>query len=171
MSFVLSAGPPAVHVEQVIALLAAGVLDVIGPATRYSADRADRCFTVESPAVAGSRRPAQAMIDARVPTTDLRRDTGPLVCQLLAESVITEYVNTGPGDHNAFHTGGLAITPTPSRVLDAAGRPDPDLYAIGVATEHIRWFTQVGTGRPGRDSPFCRDADGIARDVLATLDR
>jgi hypothetical protein len=27
------------------------------------------------------------------------------------------------------------------------------------------------TGRPGRDSPLCRDADGIARDVLAALDR
>lgn len=29
-------------------------------------DDADRCFTVESPAVAGLRRPAQVMIGARV---------------------------------------------------------------------------------------------------------
>jgi hypothetical protein len=170
MSFVLSAGPPPSHVEQVVALLAAGVLEVVGPAARFSADHAGRCFAVESPAVRGSRRQTQVLLDARVPSSDLRRDASPLIRQLLADGLISEFVNTGPG-HPPFPTGGLAVTPTPSRLLDAAGRPDPDLYAIGVATEHTRWFTQVGTGRPGRDSPFCRDADGIARDVLAALDR
>jgi FAD-NAD(P)-binding len=167
MSFVLSAGPPAEQVEQVVALMAAGVLEVVGPHARFSADRAGRCFAVESPVVPNSRRVAHVLLDARVPTTDLRRDRAPLVRQLLAEGVISEYVNVGPGDQAPFATGGLAVTPTPSRVLDAAGQPDRDVYAIGVATEHTRWFTQVGTGRPGRDSPFCRDADGIARDVLA----
>lgn len=101
---------------------------------------------------------------------DLRRDAAPLIRQLLGDGLISEYVNTGP-DNDPFRTGGLAVTPAPSRVLDAAGRPDPDLYAIGVGTEHIRWFTQVGTGRPGRDSPFCRDADSIAGDVLTALER
>ena len=169
MSLVLSAGPPASHVEQVTALIEAGVLEIVGPQAQFSAGRADRGFTVESPAVPGSRRTARVMLDARVPTTDLRRDTAPLVRQLLAIGRIGEYVNTGPGDQERFATGGLAVTPTPSHVVDAEGRPDPDLYAIGVATEHTRWFTQVGTGRPGRDSPFCHDADGIALDVLAVL--
>ena len=167
MSFVLSAGPPAEQVEQVMALLAAGILEVVGPRAQFSPDRAGRCFVVASPAVPGSRRVAQVLLDARVPTTDLRRDRSPLVRQLLAEGMIREYVNVGPGDQAPFATGGLAVTPTPSRVLDAAGQPDRDVYAIGVATEHTRWFTQVGTGRPGRDSPFSRDADGIALDVLA----
>jgi FAD-NAD(P)-binding len=169
MSLVLSAGPPASHVEQLLALLAAGVLEVVGPAATFSADRVGGCFTVESQAVPGSRRRAQVMLEARVPTTDLRRDTAPLVRQLLADGMITEFVNTGPPDHDAFHTGGLAVTPTPSRVLDADGHPDPDLYAIGVAIEHTRWFTQVGTGRPHRGSPFCRDADAIVLDVLAAM--
>jgi methylaspartate mutase epsilon subunit len=129
------------------------------------------CFTVESPAVTGSRHPAETMLDARVPTTNLRRDRSPLVRQLLSEGVITEYVNAGPDGQQPFPTGGLAVTPTPCRVLDAKGRPDPDLYALGVATEHTRWFTQVGTGRPGHDSPFRREADAIARDVLADIHR
>jgi hypothetical protein len=168
MSFVLSAGPPPSQVEQVVALLAAGVLEVVGPAARFSADPKDGHFAVQSPVVTGSRRPAEVVINARVPTTDLRRDTAPLVRQLLADRLISEYVNTGPGE-GPFPTGGLAVTPPPSRVLNAAGRAEPDIYAIGVATEHTRWFTQVGTGRPGRDSPFCRDADAIALDVLAVL--
>lgn len=169
MSYVLSAGPPPGHVEQVLALLAAGTLEVVGPAARFLPDRPGRCFTVESPAVTGSRRRAQVLLDARVSTTDVRRDVSPLVRQLLADGLVSEYVNSGPAGHDPFPTSGLAVTRTPSRVLDAAGRPDPDVYAIGVATEHTRWFTQVGTGRPGRDSPFCRDADAIALDVLATV--
>jgi hypothetical protein len=154
-----------------VALLTAGVLDIAGPAARFSADQSTGCFTVESPAVTGSRHPAETMLDARVPTTNLRRDRSPLVRQLLSEGVITEYVNAGPDGQQPFPTGGLAVTPTPCRVLDAKGRPDPDLYALGVATEHTRWFTQVGTGRPGHDSPFRREADAIARDVLADIHR
>jgi hypothetical protein len=160
MSFVLSAGPPVEQVEQLVALLAAGVLEVVGPDARFWADRESGCFAVESPAVPGSRRSAHVLLDARVPTTDLMRDRSPLVRQLRAEGMLSEYVNVGPGDRIPFHTGGLAVTPTPPRVVHATGHPDPDVYAIGVATEHTRWFTQVGTGRPGRDSPFCRDADG-----------
>jgi hypothetical protein len=85
---------------------------------------------------------------------------------LLAQGRVREFVNEGP-DGDTFATGGLAVTRSPSRVVDAAGRVDRDLYAVGVATEHTRWFTQVATGRPGRDSPFCRDADSIALDLLA----
>jgi hypothetical protein len=167
MSFVLSAGPPAEQVEQLVALLAAGVLEVVGPRARFSADRAGRCFAVESPVVPGSRRAARVLLDARVPTTDVRRDRAPLVRQLLADGLISEYVNDGTEEQAPFATGGLAVTPAPSRVVPAGGEPDRDVYAIGVATEHTRWFTQVGTGRPGRDSPFRRDADDIAQDVLA----
>jgi methylaspartate mutase epsilon subunit len=171
MSYVLSAGPPASHVEQVVALLEAGVLQVVGPATRFGVDRGNRCFTVESPVVSGSHRNAAIMLDARIPTTELQRDTAPLVRQLLAEGRIREYINTGPNGDETFPTGGLAVTPSPSRIIDAAGRPDPDLYAIGVATDHTRWFTQVGTGRPGQNSPFSRDADDIAVDVLNSVPR
>ncbi|MEV3978643.1 hypothetical protein [Nonomuraea sp. NPDC049758] len=63
-------------------------------------------------------------------------------------------------------TGGLAVTRTPYRVVDARGRPDPDIHAPGVATGNTGWFTEVGTGRPGRDSPFRRDADAVAAALL-----
>jgi hypothetical protein len=35
-----------------------------------------------------------------------------------------------------------------------------------VVTRITRLFTQVGTGRPGQDSPLCRDADAIALALL-----
>ena len=51
-------------------------------------------------------------------------------------------------------------------MIDPAGQPAQDIYAIGVVTHNTRWFTQVGTGRPGQDSPLCRDADAIALALL-----
>ena len=51
-------------------------------------------------------------------------------------------------------------------MIDPAGRQAKDIYAIGVVTQNTRWFTQVGTGRPGQDSPLCRDADAIALALL-----
>ncbi|MFC0542369.1 FAD/NAD(P)-binding protein [Kutzneria chonburiensis] len=166
MSFLLSAGPPVEHVEQLVALIEAGVLDVVGPGARFEASEPGR-FAVESPSVAGSRRLADVLLDARAPGADLRRDTNPLLRQLLADGMISEHVNVDPLTGRRFASGGLAITESPFHVLDAKGRPDPDVHALGVVTQNTRWFTQVGTGRPGRDSPFRRDADAIAVAVLA----
>lgn len=164
LSYLLSAGPPDEHVEQLVALVEGGVVDVVGPGAVFDADERAGRYAVASPAVDGSRRHAEVLLEARVPGTDLGRTASPLLRQMAAEGLIAAYVN-GDGTRR-FHTGGLAITPAPFHVVDRRGRPDPDIYAIGVATDRTRWFTQVGTGRPGRDSPFCRDADGIAADVL-----
>lgn len=166
MSFLLSAGPPVAHVEQLTALIEAGVLDVVGPGARFSAAEAG-LFAVESPAVNGSRRLADVLLDARAPGADLRRDTNPLLRRMMADGMISEHVNADPAAGQRFASGGLAITRSPFHVVDARGRPDPDIHAIGVVTQNTRWFTQVGTGRPGQDSPFRRDADAIAGAVLA----
>jgi hypothetical protein len=163
-SFILSAGPPDTHVEQLAALIEVGVVEVAGPAARFGFDGQD--FTVCSPHVEKSLRTADFLIEARIPVTDIRRSTAPLTRQLLADGVISEFVNTDPVTGSSFATGGMAVTPAPCRVVDARGTVDRDIYAIGVATEHTRWFTQVGTGRPGKDSPFCREADAIAGDIV-----
>ncbi|ONI90995.1 hypothetical protein ALI144C_01850 [Actinosynnema sp. ALI-1.44] len=170
-SFIVSAGPPDEHVEQLLALIDAGVVDVVGPAARFEPDKQSEGFTVESGRVAGSRRTVDVLIEARVPVTDIRRSAAPLTQHLLADGVISEFVNTDPITGEQFASGGLAITPPPCRVINDAGVVNPDIYAIGVATEKTRWFTQVGTGRPGKDSPFCREADAIAGDIMSSLER
>jgi uncharacterized NAD(P)/FAD-binding protein YdhS len=165
-SFLLSAGPPASQVEQLAALLEAGIVEVSGPSARFSTDDRAGSFVVCSPHVHGSRQPARALIEARAPGADLPTDTNPLLRSLRRNGVISEYVTTDPVTGEHYHTGGLAVTGAPYRVIDAAGRPAEDIYAIGVVTQNTRWFTQVGTGRPGQDSPLCRDADAIALAVL-----
>lgn len=166
MSFLLSAGPPASHVEQLVALIEAGVVEVAGPAARFTTDDRAGRFVVSSPRVSGSRQGVDVLLDARAPGADLWRDRNPLLQQLRTDGLVSEFVNTDPITGARFATGGLAVTRTPFHVIDSRGDPDPDIYAIGVVTQNTRWFTQVGTGRPGQGSPFCQDADTIALHVL-----
>jgi methylaspartate mutase epsilon subunit len=167
LSYLLSAGPPDEHVEQVVALIEAGVVEVVGPMAEFRADDQSGRYVVSSPRVAGSARLADLFVEARVPAGDIRRTASPLLRQMAADGMVSQYVNVDPVSGTRFVTGGLAVTPGPPfHVIDGQGRPDPDIYAIGVAADRTRWFTQVGTGRPGKDSPFRRDADAIAVDAL-----
>jgi hypothetical protein len=166
MSFALSAGPPASQVEQLAALLEAGIVEVPGPSAQFGTQNRPGSFVVCSPRVRGSRRSARTLVEAHAPGVDLPRDTSPLLRNLRRKGLISEYVTTDPITGERYHTGGLAVTGAPYRVIDAAGRAARDIYAIGVVTQNTRWFTQVGTGRPGQDSPLCRDADAIALALL-----
>ncbi|MGW0772195.1 FAD/NAD(P)-binding protein [Streptomyces sp. NPDC002835] len=164
----LSAGPPMYRVEQLRALIHRGVVEVAGPATRFTADDRAGGFLVSSPQVAGSERLVHTLVDARIPTPDLRRDTSPLTRRLIEEGMVRAYVIEGPAG-SRYVTGGLEVTDSPFHVVNAAGVPQPDLYALGIPTEHTRWFTQVGSSRPGVSTLFYRDADAIAADALRPL--
>ncbi|MBV6699929.1 FAD/NAD(P)-binding protein [Kitasatospora aureofaciens] len=166
----LSAGPPAERVEQLVALIEAGVVEIAGPATEFTADESTGLFRITSPQVGGSGRYAEVLIDARIPTPDLHRDTSELTMSLLADGVISEYVRTGPGDSQPVGTGGLHVTRAPFHVIGADGKAHEDLYALGIPTEHTRWFTQVGSGKPGLNTLFRQDADAIAEAMLRPLE-
>lgn len=165
----LSAGPPMSRVEQLRALIRQGLVEVAGPGTSFSTDERAGAFQVVSPQVTGSARWVQTLIDARIPTPDLRRDTSSLTRQLIAEGMVRQYTIAGPGG-DGHVTGGMDVTVSPFHVVDAAGKAQPDLYAIGIPTEHTRWFTQVGSSRPGVATLFYRDADAIAEDALRPVE-
>ncbi|MEU6440346.1 FAD/NAD(P)-binding protein [Streptomyces sp. NPDC047046] len=163
----LAAGPPATRLRQVLALMDAGILDLAGPQVRFATDGPSGRFTVSSPQVAGAAQPLDALIDARIPTPDVRRDSSPLIAGLLADGVISSFVVPGTGPAEApLDTGGLAVTGAPFHVVDARGEVLRDLHSLGIPTEHTRWFTQVGSGRPGKWGEFTADADAIAAAVL-----
>ncbi|MFE7587211.1 FAD/NAD(P)-binding protein [Streptomyces gardneri] len=166
----LSAGPPAERVEQLYALIEAGQVDVIGPATEFTEDDAKGLFKISSPQVRGAVKWAAALIDARIPTPDLHRDTSELTVSLISTGIVSEFFRTGPGTAPPVPTGGLNVTHAPFHVIGADGEVHADLYALGIPTEHTRWFTQVGSGKPGLNTLFKQDADAIARAMLAALD-
>jgi glutamate mutase epsilon subunit len=158
----LSAGPPMVRLAQTRALLDAGVLVLAGPDTRF--ETGPDGFVVRSPQVAGSNRTVQVLLDARMPVPDLDRDTSELSRQLRARGVLTTWTNaSGP---RPARTGGVSVTRAPFHPIGENGI-DRALHVLGIPTEHTRWFTQVGSGRPQVWTGFTADADAIAADLLA----
>ncbi|MCI3225150.1 FAD/NAD(P)-binding domain-containing protein [Streptomyces sp. NP-1717] len=161
----LSIGPPAGRIEQMIALVEAGVLTVLGPGMRVGTDADQGVFTVEAPAVPGSLTRVTTLVEARLPEPDLRRTTDPLLNDLLATGQCRPYAIADP-ELGAYETGGLAVTPRPYRLVDTEGRAHPRRFAYGVPTESVHWATAAGV-RPGVNSVTLGDSDAIALAVLA----
>ncbi|MEV0493178.1 FAD/NAD(P)-binding protein [Streptomyces atratus] len=168
----LSIGPPAARVEQLIALIEAGVVDVIGPEVRVSAPSPEEhggagraAFTVVSGAVPGPEVRATALVEARLPEPDLPRTADPLLRNLLETGQASCHRIEGSCG-TEYETRGLAVTERPYRLIDAAGHTHPRRFAHGVPTEAVHWVTAAGV-RPGVDSMTLGDTDAIARAVLA----
>ncbi|QOV34480.1 FAD/NAD(P)-binding protein [Streptomyces ferrugineus] len=149
-----SIGPPAFRIEQLIALIEAGVLHIVGPGMRVRPSARAGGFLVDAEAVSEPPVPVRALIEARLPGTELRRTANPLLRSLLSA-----------GDCVPYRQGGLAVTDGPPRLVDAAGRAHPRRFAFGVPTEGVRWVTAVGV-RPGVGSVTLEDSDAIARAAL-----
>ncbi|HWO64838.1 MAG TPA: FAD/NAD(P)-binding protein [Umezawaea sp.] len=164
-SSLLAAGPPLVRIRQAEALRRAGLLRLVGPDAEFAVDGGRNRFVLSSPAVPGSRVEVETLIDARIANPAVHLDDSPLTRALVRRAIWNGFTN-GTGD-TAFHTGGVAVTRSPFHPLDRHGRPNTDLYVLGVPTEHTRWFTFVGSGRPGPWNEFTRDADAIARHALS----
>ncbi len=77
----LSIGPPRRRVEEMAALIEAGVLDVLGPRLEVRAE--DGAWVAHSPDVPGSTVRATTLIEARLPEPDLRRTGDELLTRLL----------------------------------------------------------------------------------------
>ncbi|NDZ80048.1 FAD/NAD(P)-binding protein [Streptomyces sp. SID10853] len=161
----LSIGPPASRIEEMGALIEAGVLELTGPGTRIRIDTGDPAFVADSTLVPGPPVRARVLIEARLPDPDLRRTADPLLRHLLDSGQCTTYRIPG-GQGGGYETGGLAVTERPYHVLGPQGHAHPRRFAYGVPTESVHWVTAAGI-RPGVDSVTLGDSDGIARTVLA----
>jgi FAD-NAD(P)-binding len=160
----LSIGPPPSRIEEMAALVEAGVLHLVGPRTEVRIVTAEPAFLAKSPLVDAEPVRATALIEARVGEPDLRRTTDPLLRHLLDTEQCAPY-RIPDASGVAYETGGMAITERPYHVLDARGRAHPRRFAYGIPTEAVHWVTAAGV-RPGVNSVTLGDSDAIARAVL-----
>ncbi|MGV9852565.1 FAD/NAD(P)-binding protein [Streptomyces sp. NPDC003442] len=160
----LSIGPPRRRIEEMAALIEAGILDVLGPRLELTLESPDQGggeagFAARSAEVPGPPVTATTLIEARLPEPDVRRTADELLIHLL---------ETGQGRPHrveGYETGGLDVTTAPYRLVDAQGRPHPRRFALGVPTEGVHWVTAAGA-RPGVNSVTLCDTDAVARAVL-----
>ncbi|MFG1810094.1 FAD/NAD(P)-binding protein [Streptomyces sp. NPDC049040] len=161
----LSIGPPASRIEEMAALIDAGILEVTGPGMHVGTDQDDPCFVATSSVIPDVLVRATTLIEGRLPDIDLRRTADPLMSQLLATGQCRPYRVPGT-DGDDYETGGLAVSERPYRLVDVHGRPHPRRFAYGVPTESVHWVTAAGI-RPGVGSVTLEDSDVIAATVLA----
>ncbi|WP_078917661.1 FAD/NAD(P)-binding protein [Streptomyces sp. NRRL S-813] len=163
----LSIGPPASRIEEMVALIDAGVLEVLGPGMRAGTEEdgpEGARFTGTSD-IPGVLVRATTLIDSRLPEIDLRRTADPLLRHLLRTGQCRPY--SIPGRAGApYETGGLAVTERPYHLVDARSEPHPRRFAYGVPTESVHWVTAAGI-RPGVGSVTLEDSDAIAAAALS----
>ncbi|MFD8566182.1 FAD/NAD(P)-binding protein [Streptomyces sp. NPDC059639] len=157
----LSIGPPRRRIEEMTALIEAGVLSVVGPRLEV-ATRGGR-FVAHSPDVPGSAVTATTLIEARLPEPDVRRTADDLIARLLKTG------QARPHTVDEHETGGLDVTPRPYRLINRQGRSHARRFAFGVPTEGVHWVTAAGA-RPGVDSVTLSDADAVARAALRSAE-
>jgi uncharacterized NAD(P)/FAD-binding protein YdhS len=155
----LSIGPPRRRIEELAALVAAGVVEVLGPRLEVREDEAAGAWVARSPEVPGSAVHVTTLIEARLPEPDLRHTADPLLARLLKTGQCRPHAVDG------YETGGLDVTQRPYRLIDRQGRCHARRFAFGVPTEGVHWVTAAGA-RPGVDSVTLSDADAVARAVL-----
>ncbi|MFD8105763.1 FAD/NAD(P)-binding protein [Streptomyces microflavus] len=161
----LSIGPPASRIEELIALIEAGIVEITGPGTDVRLDTAVPEFVATSGIVAGVPVRSAVLIEARLPEPDLRRTDDPLLRHLLNTDQAMPYrIRAAHGSWT--ETGGLAVSERPYHLLDGRGAAHPRRFAYGVPTESVHWVTAAGI-RPGVDSVTVGDSDAIARAVLS----
>ncbi|MDN3020523.1 FAD/NAD(P)-binding protein [Streptomyces sp. S.PB5] len=153
----VSIGPPRRRIEELVALVEAGVLEVLGP--RLEVEAADGAWVARSPDVPGSGVRVTTLIEARLPEPDLRHTADGLLARLLRTG------QCRPHSVGGYETGGLDVTPRPYRLIDRQGRAHARRFAFGVPTEGVHWVTAAGA-RPGVDSVTLSDADAVARAAL-----
>lgn len=156
----LSIGPPRRRIEELAALVAAGVVEVLGPGLQVR--ERDGAWLAHSPEVPGSAVRVTTLVEARLPEPDVRRTADELLSQLLGTGQCRPHTVDG------YETGGLDVTRRPYFLIDRQGRAHPRRFAFGVPTEGVHWVTAAGA-RPGVDSVTLSDADAVARAVLRVV--
>ena len=159
----LSIGPPVRRIEEAMALIRAGVLELTGPDTQIMIDTIRPAFVATSLTVPGPSVRAGVLIEARLPEVDLRNTAEPLLRHMLDTEQCRPY-RIPCADGGCYETGGLAVTRRPYRVIDARDQPHPRRFAFGVPTETVHWVTAAGI-RPGVGSVTLADADAIAAEL------
>jgi len=163
----LASGPPAIRVEQLAALVRAGVVHFAGPDPVFRIQ--DGVFTLGSPWVAAEPWTGKYLVEALAPANRIQGSDSVLLNNLVEDGLARPRVMLA-ADGQTVTTSGLDVSAPPYRPLDGAGVPASGLYVLGLQLSSVQWGTAIAaeataTYRSGYRTVL--DADAIAEDILA----
>ncbi|MGP3962352.1 hypothetical protein ACTWPT_40805 [Nonomuraea sp. 3N208] len=152
LSGLLAGGPSLARQAELRALARAGVVTFLGAEPRIEQDEAAGAWRATSPTVPGSTM-ARALIEARQPAPSVRRSTDPLIVGLFAQGECREV------------SGLLDVRLPDRRLVTRTGATHDRRFALGPWTAG----GIAGFDGPGGIAPLLREADALARTVLAQV--
>ncbi len=154
----LAGGPPPRRMEELLALLEAGVVRGIGPGMRASVT-ADG-VAARSPEVNGSEVHGEHLLEAWMHRPAAHATADPLLLALRRRGRLRPH---RVGD---AVTGAVDVDPATNAALGADGMPDRDLTVLGIPTEGVHVFTIVSPIIEP-ESAFLRETDELAARLAA----
>ena len=158
----LAVGPPETRVSELLALIAAGVVEAdFGPGAECRAPVDGGPMRIAATRWAGHSVEVDALVKARISMHSPQDDASPLLRGLLADGHVRLFCN---GD---FHAGGIEIDRAHNWV-SRNGSVVRNAWALGIPTEGVKWCTFV-VPRPGVNSTALADAGRAVAAMLADM--
>jgi uncharacterized NAD(P)/FAD-binding protein YdhS len=156
-------GPPLRRNEELLALLDAGVIDIVsGPNSVVETDENDSAFVLSTKFANGTeRRPIDVLVVARLDAFFPETDESLLIRNVLKRGLVRPYYN------GVFHPGGIEIDEA-SQPLNVQGEPARNIWALGYPVEGCHYYTHA-LPRPMLRSRQVLDADRCVTAMFAQM--
>lgn len=157
----VSVGPPLERIEQLLALIEAGVFEVTAP--QIHVDTEGQQFVARD--VRQQEFRGNALIEARLGATDIAISRNPVIENLRQQGLLVQPTRTR-ADGSTYQLGAATFDRQTFEVIDQNGNKVPHLYIYGITLEGLKWFGTV-IPRPGVNTVILREAAWIAQRILA----
>ncbi|AMV60256.1 putative FAD(NAD)-dependent oxidoreductase [Pediococcus damnosus] len=158
----LAVGPPILRLEQLLALIKAGVVKILGP--KLTVEMKHHHFIAYSKQFLDYKVETDGIVEARLASTDIRMSTNPLIQDLLKSGMARPY-QLHFKDDSTKQLGAMDVTTETAEMIDSDGIPVPNVYIWGISTEGRHWLTN-GSPIPSVNDVRLRMADTIANQML-----
>ncbi|WP_230976418.1 FAD/NAD(P)-binding protein [Georgenia wutianyii] len=162
LGLALASGPPPERTAQLLALVRAGVVALLGEGLAVTVEGGR--FVARSQVVGREHR-VRALVETRMSKGHVDVTDDPLLRSLLDSGRARLHAPTGP-DGTPVRTRSLDVSAEDFHLLDAAGRPDPRVVVIGIPAGDVQPGSAIGA-TPGVPSPLIAGADRAAAQVAA----
>lgn len=157
----VSVGPPLERIEQLLALIEAGIFEVTAP--QIHVDTEGQQFVARD--VRQQEFRGNALIEARLGATDIGISRNPVIENLRQQGLLVQPTRTR-ADGSTYQLGAATFDRQTFEVIDQNGNKVPHLYIYGITLEGLKWFGTV-IPRPGVNTVILREAAWIAQRILA----
>ncbi|AIG64577.1 exopolyphosphatase [Corynebacterium atypicum] len=155
-------GPPLFRTRELLALIDAGVVTLLGAHPRL--DVADGEFSITTQSCPQPVR-AATLVDAWMHSPTIARPADPLAASLTAAGRWRQFANRTT-DGRPLPTGSPEVNPKTRALIHPDGSPDPRLILIGIPTRRQLPDTTISP-MPGTDPLMLQETDKAAAHALA----